>query len=480
MSQPDAQEQPDQSPARVTVASEAAVPAMTDEHRWGEPITPERQAELQGLLDTWTAPETDHGDRHGPFAGVALTGADVCWLAQKSGRDTVGQVPHLHLERADLSLAHLEGADLSLAHLEGAVLWQAHLEGATLDRAHLEDAFIYHAQLEGAHLREANLERTICTEAHLERADLVSARLEGAALNAAHLEGAVLLGAQLAGANLREVHLEGAILNAAHLEGTDLRAAHLEGKAVAVEDLERIRRWAEDFPAQLSAADLRGCAFDDTTSLDGASLGAPAHGYVTVADLRWRDVNLAVVSLPPADQLGDERVARTAKATDGKPPDRATRRAEFEAAVRAHRQLAVALQNQGMSEASASFAYRAQLLQQQVLWRQRKVGAYLFSRFLDALAGYGYKPARGLIAYICVVLGFAAAYYLLGPISGHPFYPDGALVFSLTSFHGRGFFPGGLDLENWVTRLAAAEAVIGLLIEISFIATFTQRFFGAK
>jgi len=27
-------------------------------------------------------------------------------------------------------------------------------------------------------------------------------------------------------------------------------------------------------------------------------------------------------------------------------------------------------------------------------------------------------------------------------------------------------------------RLAAAEAVLGLLIEISFIATFTQRFFG--
>jgi len=28
--------------------------------------------------------------------------------------------------------------------------------------------------------------------------------------------------------------------------------------------------------------------------------------------------------------------------------------------------------------------------------------------------------------------------------------------------------------------LAALEAVFGLLIEISFIATFTQRFFGAK
>jgi hypothetical protein len=46
--------------------------------------------------------------------------------------------------------------------------------------------------------------------------------------------------------------------------------------------------------------------------------------------------------------------------------------------------------------------------------------------------------------------------------------------------HGRGFFPGGLSLDDPVTVLAALEAVIGLLIQISFIATFTQRYFGAR
>ncbi|HKV83509.1 MAG TPA: hypothetical protein VJN88_03065, partial [Ktedonobacterales bacterium] len=66
-----------------------------------------------------------------------------------------------------------------------------------------------------------------------------------------------------------------------------------------------------------------------------------------------------------------------------------------------------------------------------------------------------------------------------------PFSHLGAVVFSVTSFHGRGFFPGGrpghsLTLDDPVTVLAAAEAIIGLLIEISFIATFTQRFFGSK
>lgn len=94
------------------------------------------------------------------------------------------------------------------------------------------------------------------------------------------------------------------------------------------------------------------------------------------------------------------------------------------------------------------------------------------------LAGYGYKPERTVGWYLFVVFGFALAYALLGHL---PIWPD-ALVYSLTSFHGRGFLP---NLDGQVVTLhyplvvmAAFEAVIGLLIEVSFIATFTQRFFG--
>ena len=53
-----------------------------------------------------------------------------------------------------------------------------------------------------------------------------------------------------------------------------------------------------------------------------------------------------------------------------------------------------------------------------------------------------------------------------------------ALTFSVTSFHGRGFFPGVPLLADRKIQLAALEAVLGLFIEISFIATFTQRFFA--
>ena len=45
--------------------------------------------------------------------------------------------------------------------------------------------------------------------------------------------------------------------------------------------------------------------------------------------------------------------------------------------------LAGVLQAQGLNEGGARFAYRAQKLQRLVLLKQRKLGQYLFSLFLD-------------------------------------------------------------------------------------------------
>ncbi len=98
----------------------------------------------------------------------------------------------------------------------------------------------------------------------------------------------------------------------------------------------------------------------------------------------------------------------------------------------------------------------------------------VFSILLDVLAGYGYKPIRSLICYGVTIIAFTALYYVLGKLS-----VSEALVFSVTSFHGRGFFPGNnISLSDPRVVLASIEAVVGLLIEISFIATFTQRFLG--
>ena len=85
---------------------------------------------------------------------------------------------------------------------------------------------------------------------------------------------------------------------------------------------------------------------------------------------------------------------------------------------------------------------------------------------------------RSLYAYLAAILSFACAYFILGLTVGPHLSPVGVVVFSMTSFHGRGFFPGGIALDDPITVLAAFEAFIGLVIEVSFIATFTQRFFA--
>jgi len=60
--------------------------------------------------------------------------------------------------------------------------------------------------------------------------------------------------------------------------------------------------------------------------------------------------------------------------------------------------------------------------------------------------------------YLAVIAGFAALYFHFGTVDGHAFNVTEAAVFSLTSFHGRGFFPGGLKLDDPVTFSCGAQA----------------------
>ena len=77
-----------------------------------------------------------------------------------------------------------------------------------------------------------------------------------------------------------------------------------------------------------------------------------------------------------------------------------------------------------------------------------------------------------------LILGFGLLYFLLGQSIEPHFSPLYALLVSIISFHGRGFFPAGFLPTMPMAVLSACEAIIGVTIEISFIATFTQRYFG--
>ena len=234
---------------------------------------------------------------------------------------------------------------------------------------------------------------------------------------------------------------------------------------------------------------MRGAVLDSESSVAGCTLGNEQMGGVSLADARLADVNLAVVEWAfargrslrrriEAIELGDEREARKAKDMDGKPKDKATRLQDYKNAARAYRQLATALRSQGLNEDADRFAYKAQKLQWQVLRRQGRWVAALGSGLLDLMAGHGYKPMRSLIAYVFIISAFAGAYLLNAQFAAPHLSWDEALVLSISAFHGRGFFTSGINLSDTLARLAAGEAITGLLIEITFIATFTQRFFA--
>ncbi len=422
-----------------------------------------------------------------PFKGVSLSRADVEWLlaTHDNGRGPVDwdheKLPDafyvrkgldfrgVDLHGVDLSylpLAHLLGGwsmecspptnaheEAAAMHLEGARLICTHLEGAVLLSAHLERANLYGAFLQRAFLDKSNLTESILENAQLQEATLWKARLEKASLRA-NLERARLSEARLDNANLSGATLKRANLYGAHLEGADLTVAHLEG------------------------AHLAKAFFDGETNLNKVYVSDDKDGAFYLADIHWGDVNVGLVDWQTVSVLGDEPLPEKRRFFRRRPKPKLNPVKNYRKAVRAYRQVAVVLHNQGLNEDAARFVYRAQCMQRALLREQRKRGPYFFSLFLDLLAGYGYKPWRSFLAYLIVIAVFAIAYFLIGHTVGPELSPLGAFVFSMTSFHGRGFFPGGIGLDDPLTVVAAFEAFVGLLIEVTFIATLTQRLFG--
>ena len=396
-------------------------------------ISPQRQNELEQRRSV--VPNIDKGIY--PFREMKLSRADIEWLlaTHKYGEgpvygNDVHELKHEGLDIRGADLCQVNLRDLPLACIRGG-LTRVEWYGVAKENRKMAEKCAA-VLMEGTHIERA----------HLEGADLRAAQFQGANFRQAHLEGADLSWSQLKNANLRGAYLEGADLYGVNLEGADLNGAKME-----------------------------------KAQLDRITLADDKHIGPQLADVQWDGANLAVVNWSQVSMLGDEYEARQRK-RDGVLKISATRDAQYRRAVRANRQLAVALQTQGLNEDAARFAYRAQKLQCIVLRRQQKLIQYLFSLFLDLLAGYGYRPGRSVIWYLIIIFGFALSYHVFGGLSLIP--PD-AFVFSIMSFHGRGFFPSlssETNLHNPLVMLAAAEAIVGLLIEISFIATFTQRFFG--
>lgn len=377
-----------------------------------------------------------------PFKDVKLYRADVEWLlaTHEQGRGPI--------DWSDESQREHKGLDL-----RGAILIGENLQELPLTRLR--------AGLDWGEGSNLTLDQIKQAATHFEHADLRDTHLEDAILCYTHFEHARLSYAYVNKANMVGVRLVNATLINTCLQEADLSEARCED--------------AYFLGADAKKTCLREVYFDATSNITGFKLDAET----LLTDVHWGDVNLAVIDWSPVIILGDEHKARKSHRIE-----------DYHAAVRANRQLAVALQAQGLNEVATRFAYRANILQKKTLWLQmhqpkitltqrlRLLGSWLFSWFLHLLAGYGYRPWRSIVAYLLMISIFAAAYFVLGLTGTHHLQWYEALVVSLTAFHGRGFFSEQFQPGDPQAIIAAIEAVVGLVIEISFIATFTQRFFG--
>jgi hypothetical protein len=383
---------------------------------------PEISEEQQRYLAERRAIQPDIEKGIYPFKDIKLDRADVEWLLATHESDGMrGPV-----DWQDKKQRRREGLDLRGANLHSADLGH-------LPLACLRGSLTWEEQPEGSG----------------DGVDAAAIQLQRARLQGAHLENAVLREGRLASADLRD-----AVMTGANLYGADLSDARL-GHAVLLD------------------TNLRRAIFSPTSNLYGVTLANAEGGAPRLRDVQWNGVDLTVVDWGHVQRLGDE--------TTLKRPGRPMYSTDLPNATRAYRQVATVLRGQGLSEHADRFAYRAQLLQRRVFRRQRLFLKYGGSLLLGLISGYGYRPLRSFITYLVLVGTFAGIYALLayfGLTAEHFNSWDSPLVLSVTSFHGRVFFAGGLPLDDWAARVGAIEAVFGLLIEITFIATFTQRFFA--
>jgi uncharacterized protein YjbI with pentapeptide repeats len=403
------------------------------------------------------------------FGNIALEGADLRDVNLSESCLDGANLNAVDLSGgANLQNASLCGTDFHMANLNRVVLEGADLRGAYLEEADLTAASLYKADLNAAILIavkfcDADLRKVNLSNAILKRADLSGAILTGANLSQSRLErsnlsGAILIGVNLSHAQLKRADLSGANIRRANLERADLRWANLRGTSA-----EEVRMHA--------ATQLEGVLLDSQTKL---------------SDVVWNGVPLARVNWAQMPKLGDEVSIVEAKKRRSASKSRRERKDLRLPVAQAYRQVArgyhglsVTLRSQGLSNFASAYRLRELRMERRALRIEGKFWAWLGLRLLGILSGGGERPSRTVRAYVITITSFAILYYLLGIFTNADLSPVSATILSVISFHGRGFFPSGArTLTDPFVILAAIEAVIGLFIEIIFIATFSRRFLG--
>lgn len=309
-----------------------------------------------------------------------------------------------------------------------------------------------------ADLRGANLGKVALGDVRLRLADFRGANLVYAGLRGAHLRDA-----QFDQADIGFADFEGAELDYSSFATTRMRRVNLSHAIVKYSTLIGARL----HQANLTSADLHGARFDEATILSEAKLDSGTR----LGDVIWDDAGLTRINWNSLKRFGDE--AKIAAADN-----RAERLEAEDLAVRAYLQLALALQEQGVTDAAARYAIRGQQLRRRLLRHRWRLFAWIASWVLAIASGYGYRLWRIFVTYVIIVLVCAVVYFGLGWYGyGPSIQPQEALLASVTAFHGR-VFSEEFSLQSPQAWVAAIEAILGFVVEGIFIAMLVQRVFN--
>ena len=412
-----------------------------------------------------------------PFAGdkIQLTRADIEWLLDTLGEDggpfkgpiDWDQTEQRNRTGLDLRGARLNKLDLSDLPLAGAQLQFAELIYATLERT----------DLSGAHLWGASL-----NHAHMARVRLYQARLFNVEMYRTDLTNAYLVEASLSGASLSQSTLRGSILREADLGPIKTGTSRCEALR---DELERLKGIDPEIVGDastedLKAADLSGSFLDSSTVLDDTILGDVDRG-VYLVDIRFGDVGLGGIEWSNVTILGEESEVRAIQHKHRilNRENRELLREKCEIAIRANRQLSVALENQGLLDEAIYFIHRTKDLQRLQYWLKCEFVTLFISGLLNALTGDGYRIRNLLGWYLITLLGFAEIYYFASRWFGStPIDAWRALYMSLLAFHRLPFPATPWFAPQYMSTIGIIESILGVAIEAGLIAAFTFRLLG--
>jgi len=368
-------------------------------------------AATEALLSLADAPAS------GPAPAAAFDGADLSaaglgsrvqgaswWDAKRGG---------VRLKACRLAEASLRGANLSGVDLAGADLSKASCSGVVMHGARLEEANLRGADLIGGVLTGVDAGEADFTEALLEDVNLKAARLRFADFTDAIMDGADVSGADLWGAKLLRVeaqraNLRGARLDEAQLNDADLTSANLTGASLRRANLSGVR---------LRGAVLRDAVLDGA-SLDGADLSGAVLPHVALTSCTLRGVRFAGAWL--------ERTRMHAHQLGGASGEEAA--GDFDAAREGYIVLEQNFRTLGSAD-DASWAFRRRRRMGKRLHLQRARSAFkernawgalrpglqwLGDTASEWLCDYGESVMRVLRAFLVVLFGFAAIYWLTG------------------------------------------------------------------